>query len=405
MSSFKLILSQTFWQILGKIVTSLSTFIILASVARSYGEEGTGVFTLTTTYLAIFYLFADFGFNGYVLKQIKEQDLDLKTQWAKLLGARVIWALILICISLALLPFLPFTTNIFFTAVLFGCVDILMSAIFITNSLVFQAKLKYELVMIAIIIGRVFGLGIFLYSAYLKVSIPLLIFSYLLGGMIISAISLYLVTRVIKKISISFDFLYIKNLLKKSWPIAATLGLNVVYFRVDTFILASFKSSSDVGIYNLAFSIFQSALVLPTFIMNAYYPMMLKSFKGIKLVGIGLLLIASLGTLVTLILSPFILQLLTGGGFEGSVTSLQILSFGFPAYFLSALLMWIFVSEGLYKKMLAIYTSGLVFNIILNLFFIPRYSYIAASLITVISEYAILVLQILVLKRINKNDH
>ena len=62
------ITSQTLWQILGKVVTTLSTFIILGLVARNYGEEGTGVFTLALTYLAIFYIFADFGFNAHVLK-------------------------------------------------------------------------------------------------------------------------------------------------------------------------------------------------------------------------------------------------------------------------------------------------------------------------------------------------
>lgn len=77
MKSLVKIFQQTFWQILGKIVTSFSTFIILGLVARNYGKEGTGIFTLVLTYLSIFYILADFGFNAHVLRECKVQSAKL----------------------------------------------------------------------------------------------------------------------------------------------------------------------------------------------------------------------------------------------------------------------------------------------------------------------------------------
>ena len=177
------------------------------------------------------------------------------------------------------------------------------------------------------------------------------------------------------------------------------MALNVVYFRVDSFLLAYFRNISDVGIYNIAFSIFQTALVFPAFIMNAYYPMMLKSLKQIRVIGLILLVIAGLGSLLTFLLAPLLVPILTGGGFEGSVESLQILSLGFPAFFLSSLMMWILVTKNRYKVMLAIYGIGLLVNIVLNLIYIPSGSFIAASWITVLCEYLILTLQVVSLIR------
>lgn len=121
--------------------------------------------------------------------------------------------------------------------------------------------------------------------------------------------------------------------------------------------------------------------------------MMLKSLKGIKLMGLGLLGLALLGTLVTFLLSPTIIAMLTDSGFSGAAPSLQILSWGFPAYFLSTLLMWVLVTKGRYKTLLFIYTMGLLINIFLNFTFIPQYSFYAAAYITVISEYLILLMQ------------
>ncbi|MBI2020426.1 oligosaccharide flippase family protein [Candidatus Daviesbacteria bacterium] len=390
---------QTLWQVLGKVVTSLSTFIILGLVARNYGEEGTGIFTLALTYLAIFYLLGDFGFNAHVLRRVKSLELRVKAEWQKLLGTRIIWSVVLIFVAVGLLPFWPFATAPFSQAVLFGSLAIMASAIFVTCNLIFQSKLRYDLSVLASSFGTIFGLGIFAYLIFLQLPIPLLLLAHLLSWLMIALVALFLIYKLAKTALPIYDIPYTKHLFKASWPIATTLALNVVYFRADAFILAYFKSGSEVGIYNLAFSVFQTALVLPTFIMNAYYPLMLKSLRGIKLVGLGLLGLSSAGTILTFIFSPTIIQILTGGGFSGSTISLQILSLGFPAYFLSALIMWILVTRGQYQQMLLVYGLGLVINLSLNFIYIPKYSFYAASWITVISEYLILFLQAFILIR------
>lgn len=383
------IFKQTFWQILGKVITSLSTFIILGMVARNYGEKGTGIFTLALTYLAIFYLLADFGFNAHALKKFQIE------QFRKLLGTRLVWSGILVVVAVGLLPFWPFANAEFNQAVLLGSLAIVGSGVFVTCNLVFQSKLRYDLSVLASGIGTAISLLIFMYLASIKVEVSLLLLAHLVGWLVIALSALWFV-----KISLPiFDKQYAYNLFKQSWPVSLTLILNVVYFRADSFMIAYFKGVSDVGIYNVAYLVFQSVLVLPAFIMNSYYPLMLRSFKGIKKVGLGLLILSLMGVILTLILAPFMIRILTGGGFEGSVRSLQILSLGFPAYFLSAILMWVMVTKGQYKTMLLIYAAGLVFNLLLNFIYIPQYSFTAASWITVASEYLILGLLAVSLKK------
>lgn len=400
MNHFSKIFQQTFWQILGKIVTSLSTFIILGIVARIYGEAGTGVFTLTLTYLAIFYLLSDFGFNAHVLRKLKVKSEKLKVEWQKLLGTRLIWSIILVALAVGMLPLWPFATPEFSKAVVFGSLAIVAAGVFVTTNLIFQSQLRYDLSVLALSLGTILSLVLFIYLSLLKLPPPFLLLAHLLGWMAVALIALVLVRKFLHRLTPIYDIQYTKYLFKQSWPIAATLALNVVYFRVDSFMIAYFKSVSDVGIYNVAYSVFQSALVLPAFIMNSYYPLMLKSVHGIKLVGFGLFGLASIGTVTTLIFAPLIINILTAGGFAGAVQSLQILSLGFPAYFLSALLMWLLVLKGKYKQMLLIYTLGLVFNLILNFIYIPQYSFLAASWITVISEYLILLMQIFLFRGI-----
>ena len=93
MNLFSKILKQTGWQILGKAATSVSTFIILGVVARKYGPDGTGTFTLVLTYLGLFFMLSDFGFNAHVLKAEK-------IEFQKLLGTRIIWSAALMMLAI-----------------------------------------------------------------------------------------------------------------------------------------------------------------------------------------------------------------------------------------------------------------------------------------------------------------
>lgn len=365
----------------------MSTLIILWLVARHYHEEGTGVFTLSLTYLSIFYLLADFGFNAHLLRQGWEE------KWPNLLGTRLIWAAVLVALSLGLLPFLPFATSTFSQAVWFGAPAIVGSAVFVSCNLIFQSRHRYDLSVLSSSIGTLGGLAFFVYLVRGNYPVHFLLISQMLGWLIIGFLSLILINKLVKNTSPAYSLSFATNLVKDSWPIAATLALNVVYFRVDSFMISVMKSNTDVGIYNLAYSIFQTVLVLPTFIMNAYYPVLLKSFKEVKKIGAILLGLAVLATISIYFLAPEIIKLLTAKGFSGSIQSLQILCLSFPAFFISSLLMWVLVTRGKYKTMLLIYLIGLMVNFILNLVFIPAYSFLGSAYITAISEYLILVMQ------------
>jgi len=393
-SIFRVIFKQTFWQIIGKIITSISTFIILGIIARNYHEAGAGIFTLVLTYLTMFNLLVDFGFNAHVLRKGQ-------WQWNKLFGTRILWSLVLVILAISTLFFWPFANAEFKVAVVFGSLAVVGSAVFITCNLIFQSKLRYDFSVLSSGTGTLIGLLFYILLSSKNYPVAYLLLAHSISWLSIALFSLILVKKYLSKLLPSFDYQYTQSLFKDSWPLAATLALNVVYFRVDSFLLASLKGISEVGIYNVSYSIFQSALVLPTFIMNAYYPLMLKSFAKIKIMAIFLAGLSLAGSLLTWIWAPILISVLTGGkGFEGSIQSLQILSLSFPAFFLSSLLMWFFLAKGMYKKMLVIYFFGLVINLGLNSILIQSYSFYGASYVTVISEYLILIMQIFVLRGI-----
>ncbi|MBI3109610.1 flippase [Candidatus Daviesbacteria bacterium] len=405
MQKVKKIFQQTFWQAVFKVVTTSGGFVILGIVSRNYGEAGLGDFTLALTYLAFFYVLADFGFNGYILRRLQESNFSL--EWRKLLGIRILWGAFLTILAAVLpLVFAPGLVD-FKLAVLVGVLTIFLNSLFFCAQALIQVNLKYEYSTWPVFLSAPAGVLLIFYLSSARAPVYLLTVGYVLSWLIYTGLLLLLVRRIIKQLSPIFSKKYLVALFQGSFPLAATLFLNVIYFRADAFIISFYKGSAEVGIYNVAYQVFQSILVLPTFIMNSFYPMMLQTLKNnidrfgyqIKMAALGLLFLSFSILLVIYYLSPLIIKLITGTGFAGSATSLQILSLGLPAYFLSALLMWMMVAKKMYKKMLLIYSLGLVTNIALNFIFIPRYSYVAASWITGISEYLILGLQAAILLR------
>ncbi|MBI2596689.1 oligosaccharide flippase family protein [Candidatus Daviesbacteria bacterium] len=394
---------QTFWQLIGKTITSLSTVIILSIVSRNFGESGTGVFTLSLTYLAFFTLIIDFGVNAHLMPQLIKADFEIV--WRKLFGFRLILVAILVPAAILGGVFWPTTNYLFKQLILIGSImAILGPAVYVSANAIFQSRLRYDLSIIGWSGAALTTLVLVYITSSLNLGLPWLMVDYSIGWLIGCILLLFFVKKFVKFVWPIFDINFAKDLIKKSWPISATLALNVIYFRVDVFILSSYHSFAEVGIYNLAYQIFQSVLVIPTFMMNAYYPLMLKSWAKFKQVSFTLFGLSLLCVVLTLILAPFLVDLITGARFLGSSQSLQILSFSFPAFFLSNFFMCALLAKGKYTKMFAIYLTGLSFNLILNLVFIPKFSYLAASWITVISEYLILILQIIGLYWIPKRS-
>lgn len=407
MQIIRSVTKETFWQLVGKVGSLVSTILVLGIITRTYGETGLGINTLTFTYLAFFYLSADLGLNAYVLQRMHQHPEDAN----KLFNLRFYLSIMLSLLALMLLPFLPFNNYQFNLSVAIGVLTVVGYGVVNSANLIFQYNSGYKYSAIASLVGVLGVLPLTLVLVYLRVSVEFLALTSLLTWFINSVVSLNLVKRFYKFKLILPELSFFKVTIRGAWPIATTLIINTLYFRVDSFILTADYNFSEVGSYNLAYQVFQNVIVLPTFIMNGYYPLMLKSlneskavffeqFKKMMLILLGLSAIAALGGWF---LAPLIVRILAGKGFLGSVESLKLLSLSYPAFFVSSLFIWVLMAFKKYKVMFLIYLFGFMVNVILNLIFIPKFSYIAASWVTVICEYLILCLQLIILVPVFKN--
>lgn len=386
------------WQIISKVATSLSTFIILGFISRTFGQAGTGTFTLALTYLGFFYLATDLGLNAYFLPRLA----SFKDEANSLFNFRLILSVGLILFANLIALFLPFADNNFRLLVLIGSITITFNSLSFTFNLIFQNNLKYEYSMAAMMIGAIFNAIVVALLCLIAAPLPYLILGALIASAISSIVSFALASNYYKFYVNFSQFGFILTTFKNAWPMMATLGFNTIYFRIDTFILSANYPMTIVGTYNLAYQIFQSLLVVPTFIMNSFYPILVRDkqanlalfAKKVMLAGAVLFFISVIGFILTWIFAPLVVFLITGNDFGGSALALRILSLAFPAFFITSLLMIIMIIFGKYKELTIVYGIGLLVNILLNAVWIPQFSFLAASWVTVVSEYLILIAQL-----------
>lgn len=399
MHIFKIVFLNSLVQVIGKVITAGSALLISALLARELGQGGFGEFTLMTSYAALFYMAADFGFNGIVLRQAGGEVGELKSGFRGLLGLRLTYSLALIFVSLALLSFLPYSPQLKLATIV-TVLTILTQAIFTTANLVFQFKLRYDLSVVAAVAGSLLNLALIYLIAQGDLSLLAVAGSYVLSGAVMALIALGFARTITHSFSPDFNAGRWGTIVLATLPVGLTLVFNLIYFRADVFILSFFKSASDVGIYGSAYKIFEVLLVLPVFFMNALYPYLVSTYEGnrdrfrqmVRWSIIGLTGTSVFGAALGIMLAPEIVRLIYGDSFGEAVVPLQILLASVPIYYLSSLYMWLLIILHRQKTMALVYGLGMMLNIALNIYFVPVHSYLAAAVITGVSEAVILLL-------------
>jgi len=397
------IAANTIFQLIGKIISATSTFIITILLAKKFGPEGFGDFEKILSFVSIFYLIVDFGLNAFAISEIKKSKEQKENLYGVVLGTRIILGIVLIFVCLSLLSFLPHSSTQGFTpfvrlGIILASLTILLQGLTITNNLLFQENLRYDKAIIASSFGYILFLLLTLIVVFCNLSLIFAVVSYVLFFVFYSFISFLLAKTEIKIIKPKFDKLEIIKLLKRSFPLGITLVFNVFYFRGDIIILSILKPTDQVAYYGLAYRFFEFALVFPTFFMNALYPSLIEikkeniqKMKSIIFLSIGFL--GGTGIMVAVFmffLAPWLISL-TNQSFSDSIVALRILVLSLPVFYLTSLFMWILVTEEKQKTLAVIYGGSMVVNLTLNFIFIPAYGYIASATITGLTEMLVLI--------------
>lgn len=192
-----------------------------------------------------------------------------------------------------------------------------------------------------------------------------------------------------------------RRMLYLSYPLMLNHLFAVIFFQIDVPLMKQINGDEVVGWYNSAYKWVLAFNVIPSFFTIALFPVISRQVHSsltdarrtfrmaIKLM---LLIAFPLAAIVTL-LAPVMIGILGGRQFlpDGAI-ALRIVIWSIPIGWMNSVTNYMLISLNREKMLTRAFIIGVAFNLIANLIFLPRYSYVAASVITILSEIVLLAL-------------
>jgi len=401
---------NTLIQFSGKIITVVLGFLTVGLLTRYLGTSGYGDFTLVFAYMSFFGVFADFGLQLAIVRELSQKSIRAEKIYGTYFWIKLALIVASTVFALILLIFFPYSNSLKIGIVI-GALAVGIGGLSGYGTAIFQSKVRLDLVTYIDILSRLVSVILIVIFIFIKLN-----FYYIVSTVLIGNLAAFLATIYLLKRNIKFDFKYdpklAKKIIKWSIPIGLTSFFSLAYFKIDTIMLSVMKGSTDVGIYSLSYKILENILTLWGLYMASIYPIFSKYlaendkkiFYKIFKNTMSIALISSiLIVLIGFIFSDLIVGVFGGEKFDQSSIVLKILLFSVPIYFITNTFYNTFLSLKKVNYIICSMFFCLLLNFISNLFLIPRMGYIGAGISTVITELVMLIFYLYFFMRLKLN--
>lgn len=393
MSTARKIAYNTGIQAVGKAGSIVLGLITIGFITRSIGAAGFGAFTTATAFLQFFGIAVDLGVTITLASLFGNPATDRKKLLGTALGFRLASGIIFFGAAPLAALFFPYSGDIKL-GIAIAAPAFFANAFTQMLSALFQANLRMDKVAIAELAGRAALLAGVVISNSLNGGLAG-IFIALVAGNAINALLALLFANSFTPVSFSFNRQEWAELLRRSWPVAISIALNLIYLRADVLVLSLSRTVEEVGLYGAAYRVVDVLTYFPVLFMGLVLPLLSgawaigdkerfsrlyqKSFYALALLALPLVS----GTLA---LGDKLMSLLAGQEFTSSGGILRVLIFAVFFLFIGTLPLHTIVAIEKQKRILWAFAGSAALSLGLYALLIPRYGVFAAAGITLFSE-------------------
>jgi O-antigen/teichoic acid export membrane protein len=384
------VLANTGYRLLADVGGKVGSVVLFVVMGRKLGDEAFGVFTFAFSLVALTTALADFGQDKVLTREVAREHGLLDRYFLNTLALKLVVAVPALGAAVVALGLTGSSGQTATVVALLGAavlVDLLTSTAYAT----FQAFERMEFVPIALITERFVTAAAGIAALLLGAGVVPVAAVFLGGALLAFVLALRLLVRHVARPKLRFEP-------RDWWPlmrVAAPIGLagvaGVVLFRVDTVMLAAFKSDDAVGNYGAAYRLFESTLFLSWAVGAAAYPVYSRR-SGEPLAGVYERTLKLLVALVlpfavgAAVLGDRVIEILYGDDFDTAGEALRLLSPAILFYAVAYLAGYLLVSQERPIVLTIVYVAVAAENVLANLALIPTYSLNGAAVGTSISE-------------------
>lgn len=395
-----------------QIVNFIFPLITIPYVSRIIGPEGFGTINYITAIISYFVLIIIFGFDLTATRKValnSGNPSEISKIYSEITGSRIILFFFCICLFSVVLVS---NFNVISENKLLACILFLnVLSPLLTPQYVFQGLQRLSVYSYITLLKGI--INIVLIFLFVSKQEDLLLYASIgvFSNFMVSVVSLMYVLYIVKVKFIIFPVAHYFQIMKESKFVFLSSIIFSLYTVANTVILGFFDNKTNIGFYTTAvsfISIVQSIINIP--LSTSLYPYIGKAFAQSQYNGLEKLqrifpivfyMTTAIGVFI-LLLAPYLVTLLYGNRFVGSVISVQILAFlPLLSSFSSMLGVQTMLNLKMDKLFLKVTGFASVFSVIINFIMAKYYSYIGTSVSYLATEILIATGLYLTLK--NKN--
>lgn len=384
---------NSFLKVFSTVVLSLLSIRLMTGYL---GQEGFGKYATILAFFSFFTAVTDLGLGSVTAREISREHADEEKILGNVIALRLFASLLLLCVAPILIFFFGYSVDIEVGIGIAAIATVFATFSSVLNG-IFQKHLAMDKIAMVEFLGKLFQVGLIVLIVQQDFGFIALA-STLVVSLSFNACMAFLLSRRYTAFRLHFDFSYWKGFLHQSLPMGATAIITFAYFKMDTILLSVLQSHAHVGIYNVAYKIMENLIFFPAMLAGLILPLLSRfiftdrqRFEDIahKTFKVFCLIVTPL-IVGTWFLAPDIIAIVSGSEFQESVPVLRILIFSLGFIFFGSYFNMLLVVGNAQKKLMQTLLLAAVFNISLNLYLIPKYSYIGSA-ITALSTEALVV--------------
>lgn len=378
----------------GRVANALVGVVVTAIIWRTLGASSYGTYVVVLSLGAILQMLADSGLYLTVTRLIAVEPGKQREHISHVLWLRWMLFAVVFGSSLAIMGLVPAWRGLWWLLLVaagglwFQSFSQLLMGVYQAQAMVWRATLGD-------LVGRLAQLGIIVLVLRNTLTVRGALAAFAISSVIAWGVHRWLlpVQGIITKPSRA-SWQAWRDIMRDSWPLGLMLVLNTLYFRLDTMLLAWLRSAVEVGTYGVAYGVMEKILFFPAMFGGLLLPRLAAALAGQQLSkasawvteSLQLMLLAVAALLaIGIPLAPAAMELITGQPSPAGWL-LQILLIALAAMFAGNIFGFTLVAGHRQRLLVILYAGLVIFNVVANLIFIPRWGAAAAAWTTVATE-------------------
>ncbi len=372
---------------------------LLFLVALPYlGPDGYGSYNVVLAFVGLFAVLTDPGLTTLVVRDVSADRSLLPRYASHLLTLRLVLAVAVaaVCIGVSFVPGLLQGAYVQ-KGVLIWALALIPIALTGVATTLFQAVERLTVVSILTAVAAASTALLGIVALLLGADPVMLLVVAAVANTGVAVAALLLARRVVvlrPRIEAATQF----ALLRTAAPFAALTLLNVLYSRADTVLVDHFRGAVAAAFYGVAYRLVDTLLVVVVAPFNAaalpaFSRIAVRSRADLQTTVLsGLRISVAIGAPLAVAATAYAREALLfvsrskDYDYTGATAALQWLAWSFPCFTVLAILYNALYAVDRGRALTTIFGVTLVFNVGLNLIFIPLYSFNAAAALTTFSE-------------------